>query len=232
MKPITNLLLIIALICYTFLEFYTIPLNPTPLTGFRYTAGNITANFSLIKTLFVLVPYVAGFVAITFNCLKNRWWGIVSALFLLIFVAFFYKTGNYHDMTLLHEPDIVTSTNLGEGFPIEGLGAGYHISFALVVLALISAIISMMPFKFNQRLEQLIDNQVEHGLEEGKKHISHIGSKMKGEWSEIENRRNRKNKEHLSEAKADDLQKVAEQQEVPEKDEKAAEPDHSAYMPK
>ena len=54
MKPITNILLVVALICYTFLAFYNVALMPEPLTGLKYTAGNITANFSLIKTLFGL----------------------------------------------------------------------------------------------------------------------------------------------------------------------------------
>lgn len=231
MKPITNILLIVALICYTFLAFYNVALMPEPLTGLKYTAGNITANFSLIKTLFVLVPYVAGFAAITFNCLKNRWWGIAATLCILAMIAFFARTGNYHDMRLLHEPEVVPSVALGEGFPIEGLGSGYYLSFVFTILALLSAIISMMPFKFNESLERLIDNQVEHGFEEGRKHITNLGSKVKGEWDEIENRTRQRKRKPSS---PDDHNNTPAQPIADSTEPNAtatAGPDHSAYMP-
>ena len=235
MKPITNILLVIALICYTFLTFYDVALMPEPLTGFRYTAGNITANFSLIKTLFVLVPYVAGFAAIAFNCLKNRWWGIASTLCILAMIAFFVRTGNYHDMRLMHEPEVVPSIDLGEGFPIESLGIGYFLSFSFVILSLLSAIISMMPFKFNERLERLIDDQVEHGFVEGKKHISHLGSKVKDEWDELESR-TRQRKHKPTTAPTEDESTPSDHTAPTERP--APEPtkpdvnDHSRYMPR
>ena len=186
MKPITNLLLLVALICYTFLAFYNIPLAPETVTGFRYTAGNITADFSMLKTIFVLVPYVAGFAAITFNCLRSRWWGLASLLCIAVMITFFVRSGNYHEVGLMHAPDVVTTVGLGEGFPIEGVGIGYTLSYIFVCLAFVSNVVSLMPFKFNDRLERIIDNKVELSFVESKKQLSHLGTKVKEEINEIE----------------------------------------------
>ncbi len=84
MKPITNLLLLVALACYVFLPLFEISLVGN-ITGLQFTASMISAQQGAQYTAFVLIPFITIFLAIGFNSLKNRYWGIVVAL--LIFVT-------------------------------------------------------------------------------------------------------------------------------------------------
>ena len=74
MKPITNILLIAAIICYVFLPFRTMDLAGS-ITGLSYSAGLITENFSLLKTIFALLPFIACFAGVAINSNKHRYWG-------------------------------------------------------------------------------------------------------------------------------------------------------------
>ncbi len=55
MRPITNILLVLALICYVFLPFYDISLNGT-VSGLDFTAGTITQSLSLGNVLLAWDP--------------------------------------------------------------------------------------------------------------------------------------------------------------------------------
>lgn len=186
MKPITSILLALALICYVFLPFYEISFQGG-LTGFSYTAGTITQRFTLGNTLFALLPFITCFAAIGFNTLKNRWWGIVVTLLIVVGLWFLDRTGNYHDIALRHAPDITPSEDVGEGFAIIALGIGYKASLVLLVSALCSAILSMLPFKFNERIERAVDERIDHSLED----MRALGRSV-SEWNESHLRHPRK----------------------------------------
>ena len=178
MKPVTSILLALALICYVFLPFYEISFQGG-LTGFSYTAGTITQRFTLANTIFVLLPFITCFSAIGFNTLKSRWWGIVVAVLIVLGLWFLDRTGHYHDIALRHAPDITPSEDVGEGFSIIGLGIGYKASLVLLVASLYSAILSMLPFKFNERIERAVDERIDHSLED----MRALGRSM-SEWNE------------------------------------------------
>ena len=186
MKPITSILLALALICYVFLPFYEISFQGG-LTGFSYTAGTITQRFTLGNTVFALLPFITCFAAIGFNTLKNRWWGIVVTLLIVVGLWFLDRTGNYHDIALRHAPDITPSEDVGEGFAIIALGIGYKASLVLLVSALCSAILSMLPFKFNERIERAVDERIDHSLED----MRALGRSV-SEWNESHLRHPRK----------------------------------------
>ena len=137
MKPITNILLIIYIIIYTFLPIFELPLVGGQ-TGFDYTAHTITDSDSLLKQLFSLLPFISAFAAISFNCMKNRFWGIAVAV-IICFGLYFYVDAK--DLVMIQQPEF---------FKIESLGAGFYIGYATLILSLISAILSVMPFKFNK----------------------------------------------------------------------------------
>lgn len=165
MKPITSILLVLALICYVFLPFYEISFQGG-LTGFSYTAGSITQRFTLGNTVFALLPFLTCFFAIGFNTLKNRWWGILVTLLIVLGLWFLDRTGHFHNIALRHAPDVTPSEDVGEGFAIIGLGIGYKASLVLLVAALCSAILSILPFKFNERIERAVDERIDHSLED------------------------------------------------------------------
>ena len=73
MRPITNILLVLALICYLFLPFYDISFIGT-VNGLKFTAGTISQALSLSNIILALLPFIAIFGAICLNCLKGRWW--------------------------------------------------------------------------------------------------------------------------------------------------------------
>ena len=145
MKPITNILLVLALICYVFLPFYDISLLGT-VTGLGFTAGRISQSLSVVNVLFALLPFIAIFGAIALNCMKNRWWVLGSIALIIVGLWFFAHTSSYHDIMLRHDPEITPDNDLGEGFSITGLGIGHTLSFILIGLSLLSAIISLLPF--------------------------------------------------------------------------------------
>ena len=233
MKPITNILLIGALICYVFLPFYSMELTGS-VTGLSYTGGLIAENFSLGKTLFALLPFIACFGAITFNCMKHRYWGLAAGVFIIAGIIFFLLTNTFHNIPLMHEPEIVPD-DPQEGFKIQGLGVGYHMSRALMWLSLLSCIISLMPFKFNMVLEHKIDDQfdrVGHEIHddwkkfENKTHIS--GSKNKAKTEKQETPIETPREEPKKENPADYMPPGSRPNDIPAIDNN----DHSPYMPK
>ena len=166
MKPITNILLVLALICYVFLPFYDISLLGT-VTGLGFTAGTISQSLSLGNVLFALLPFIAIFGAIALNCMKNRWWVLGSIALIIVGLWFFAHTNSNHDILLRHDPEITPDNDLGEGFSITGLGIGHTLSFILTGLSLLSAIISLLPFKFNETIERAVDDT----FEDGRRHV-------------------------------------------------------------
>jgi len=166
MRPITNILLVLALICYVFLPFYDITLGGT-VTGLAFTAGTISQSLSVGNVLLALLPFIACFAAVATNCFKSRWWVLGTIIFILVWLWFLIDTHSYHDIVLQHEPEVTPDNDLGEGFSIIGLGIGYKLSFALVALSLLSALVSLLPFKFNETIEKTIDDT----FEDGRRHV-------------------------------------------------------------
>jgi len=183
MKPITNILLVLALICYVFLSFYDVSFHGS-VTGLEFTAGHISQSFSISNLLFALIPFITCFAGIAFNCLKNRWWVLVTMACIAVCIGFYIETVDFHEILLNHAPDITPDNDLGEGFKIIGVGLGHKLAFGLTCLSLASAVISLLPFKFNQTIEKAVDDT----FEDGKRHV-------RDEWNRIESRhQSRKNK--------------------------------------
>ena len=162
MRPITNILLVLALICYLFLPFYDVSLIGTR-TGLGFTAGTISQALSLKNILIALLPFLACFGAIALNSLRRRWWVLGAIACILIWLWFYTNTGHLHDIMLHHEPEVTPDNDLGEGFKIIGMGIGYKLSRVLTWLSLISALISLLPFKFNETIERAVDDTFEDG---------------------------------------------------------------------
>ncbi len=177
MRPITNILLVLALICYVFLPFYDISFNGT-VTGLGFTAGTVSQALSIGSVLIALLPFIAVFGAVGFNCLKNRWWVLASIAFIILGLWFFKDTGSVHDVMLRHEPELTPDNDLGEGFSIIGLGIGYKSAYLLTGLSLLSAIISMLPFKFNETIERAVDDTFEDGRRHVRKEFNRLESNL------------------------------------------------------
>lgn len=177
MRPITNILLVLALICYVFLPFYVLSLYGT-VSGLQFTAGTISQAISLGSVIKALLPFIAVFGAIGFNCLKSRWWVVLSIAFIILGIWFFKDTGSMHDVMLRHEPDVTPDNDLGEGFSIIGLGIGYKLSYLLTALSLVSAIVSMLPFKFNETIERAVDDAYEDGRRHVRKEFNRLESNL------------------------------------------------------
>lgn len=192
MKPITNILLALALVCYVFLPFYNISFQGG-LSGFEFTAGTISRNPSLIGISFALLPFISSFLAMGFNCLKNKYWSIASAVLIVLGIYFFVIATNFHQFSLNHSPEITPTNDLGEGFSIAGIGMGFILSCTLMSLALVSALVSLLPFKFNEAIERAVDDTLDKTWEEGRKHIKALGHEVHDEWNKIE----AKSKQHL-----------------------------------
>ncbi len=174
MKPITNILLILALVCYAFLPFFEISFQGSQ-SGLAHTAGLITQDFSVIKTLYALLPFISCFAAIGVNGLKNRYWGIAVMAIIVFWLGYLLDSNNVHQqLALTHDPELMADTSIAQGFEVTGLGIGYQSCLVLTVLAMVSAFLSILPFKFNLVLER----QIDHSFEEGKKHLSEIGTKV------------------------------------------------------
>ncbi len=137
MKPITNALLIASIICYAFLPFYELSFEGS-WTGLKYTSETISNIEPFLSKLFVLIPFIACFGGILFNCQKGRYWGIATSL-CIIAGLYFYVTAQ----------DISTAAN-PQLFSITGLGYGFNFGYGLLITALISTIISILPFTFNR----------------------------------------------------------------------------------
>ena len=124
MRPITNILLVLALICYLFLPFYDISMVGTR-TGLGFTAGTISQALSLSNVLVALLPFIACFGAIALNSLKRRWWVLGAIACIFIWLWFYMDTATLHDIMLRHAPEVTPDNDLGEGFSVIGLGIGY-----------------------------------------------------------------------------------------------------------
>ena len=179
MRPITNILLVLALICYVFLPFHDISLMGT-VTGLDFTAGTISQFQSIAKVALALVPFIACFGGIGLNCLKRRWWVLGAIACILLWLWFYTVTGNSHDVSLQHEPEVTPDNDLGEGFSIIGMGIGYKISRVLTVLSLISALISLLPFKFNETIEKAVDDTFEGGRRHVREEFKRLENAHKG----------------------------------------------------
>lgn len=177
MKPITNILLVLALVCYVFLPLFDISYMGS-INGLGFTSSVITYNFGFKGVVFALTPFITVFLAIGFNCLRSRWWGIIDVVLIFLTIYFFLNLlAKFQGFSLVHDPAVITGTELNEGMSIRGLGSGFFSSLALIVLAFLSAIISLMPFKFNKRLEEKLDNR----LASGKRRLSKMGEGISGE---------------------------------------------------
>lgn len=138
MKAITNALLIAAGICYIFCPFYDLAFEGS-WTGLKYTAEIISNIDSLTTKVFVLIPFVACFGGILFNCLKSRFWGIATILCIIAGLYFYHVA---YEFTGVENPQI---------FSISGLGSGFNVGYGLLIAALASAVVSLLPFSFNKR---------------------------------------------------------------------------------
>ena len=178
MRPITNILLVLALICYLFLSFYEISLMGK-VTGLGFTAGTISQFQSIGKVALALVPFIACFGAVALNCLKRRWWVLGAIACILLWLWFFNATtGTIHNVSLQHAPEVTPENDLGEGFTITGMGIGYQLSRVLTFLSLISAIISLLPFKFNATIEKAVDDTFEGGRRHVREEFSRLESNL------------------------------------------------------
>lgn len=172
MKPITNILLILALVCYVFLPFCSVALAGS-MTGLSYSAELITENFSLLRTLMGLLPFVALFGAVAFNCTRSRHWGLVTGLFIIAGLYFFIaSSGDLLNMLPMNHDPEVAPTDFHEGYEMQGKAIGYYLAYGLTWAALLSCIISMMPFEWNLKLERQIDDTLERQYKRGKEHLS------------------------------------------------------------
>ena len=84
-------------------------------------------------------------------------------------------------LPLAHSPEVAADTEMSEGLPIEGLRSGFYLSSTLTILAFISALVSLMPFEFNKRLEERIDKR----FESGKRQIGKVGHTIHDEFHKI-----------------------------------------------
>ena len=177
MRPITNILLVLALICYVFLPFHDISLLGT-VTGLGFTAGTISQSPTVGNVLFALLPFITCFGAIALNCLKKRWWVLGAIALILIGVWFFMQTNGLDSIRLQHAPEVTPDNDLGEGFKIIGLGIGYKLSYGLTALSLLSAIISLLPFKFNETIERAVDDTIEDGSRHVRQEFNRLESNL------------------------------------------------------
>ena len=218
MRPITNILLVLALICYVFLPFHAISLMGT-VTGMGVTAGTISQFQSIGSVALALVPFIACFGAVALNCLKRRWWVVGAIACILLWLWFYSVTGSSRDITLQHAPEVTPDNDLGEGFSVIGMGIGYTLSRALTWLSLISALISLLPFKFNQTIEKAVDDT----FEDGRRHV-------REEFKRLENaHKTHKSKQNLPKQETADPAAVRQEEPpLPEEDKE----DPSRFMPK
>lgn len=228
MKPITSILLIASIVCYVFLPFLSMDLAGS-ITGLSYSAGLITENFSITKSIFALLPFIACFGGIMLNYNKHRLWSLGTAAAIVAGIVFFSLSNFfYQSWALHHDPDLLgDQAAVIEGFSIKELCVGYYASSALMWAALASCIISMLPFKFNQTLERSIDHTFEKGLSKGKESISkmhherHLESKPKPE----------EKKETPVDSNEAYMPHPAKEEPTPNHHHTTDTTDHSAYMP-
>lgn len=182
MKPITNILLALALICYAFLPFYNISFQGS-ITGFEFTAGTISQHFGAFSLFKGLFPFIACFLAIGLNCLKKNWWAVGSIVLIALCIAFFVRVGQTYDIALLHAPEVTPADDLGQGFSVLGMGIGYKLSVGVLLLALVSSILSLLPFEFNHTIEQAVDGTIDRSIEGGRRQFQAIEHSVRDEWN-------------------------------------------------
>ena len=185
MRPITNILLVLALICYLFLPFQDISLMGT-VSGLGFTAGTISQFQSIGKVALALVPFVACFGAIALNCLRQRWWVLGAIACIVLWLWFYTMTCNSHDISLQHAPEVTPDNDLGEGFSVIGMGIGYKLSRILTWLSLLSAIISLLPFKFNETIEKAVDDTFEGGRRHVREEFKRFENAHKGHKGKVQ----------------------------------------------
>ena len=195
MKPITNILLVLALACYVFLPVMEIS-HMGSISGLDFSASLLTCKQARLTT-YALAPFVTMFLAIAFNCLRSRWWGIIDSILILIAIFFFVSMlTKFQGLPLAHNPEVVAGTEMSEGMPIDGLRSGFYLSSALTILAFISALISLMPFQFNKRIEEGIDKS----FESGKRQIGKMGHTIHDEFYKMGNKKHKENMEQPQQA--------------------------------
>lgn len=183
MKPITNLLLVIALICYAFMPLYNVALQGS-VSGLAFTADKIGQLENVLSVVLGIIPFAAGFGAIAVNCLRHRRWGYLVAALILLVAAAMYQMSDMQAVGLTHNPELAPDSIVGEGFQITSLGWGFYSCLTFLALALVSTLISILPLEFNIKLEQSIDQR----FEESKKHIAGLGDDLQ---KRLENYRKR-----------------------------------------
>ncbi len=141
MKIITNILLFGALISYVFLPLFEVEFAGV-LTGFSYSADAISNSGDLAMQLFALLPFISCFGAVAFNCLKNRFWGFASGVFIAMGLTFYFLAKQY---VLIQSPEI---------YSFSGIGVGFIVGYVLMICALASTILSVLPFHFNMHHEK------------------------------------------------------------------------------
>ena len=143
MKPLTNILLVAYLVVYCFLPFFVVALDGS-WSGLKYTAETISNAESLLNELFALLPFAVGFGAIAINCMKNRYWGLAVALCICAGLYFYIDARDF-----IH-------IQMPQFYAIKSLGFGFDIGYYLLIAALVSALMSVLPFSFNKFLAREI----------------------------------------------------------------------------
>lgn len=177
MKPITNILLVLALVFYVFLPIIEI-YHIGSISGRDFTSSLLTNSDGFLDTILALTPFITLFLAIGINCLKSRWWGILDAIIILMAIFFFVNIlTKFQGLPLMHVPEIAADTEMPEGIPVGGLKSGFYLSSAFTILAFFSALVSLMPFEFNKRIEERFGSS--------KKHIGKMGHSIHNEINKI-----------------------------------------------
>ena len=131
-------------------------------------------------------------------------------------IAFFVRVGQTYDIALLHAPEVTPADDLGQGFSVLGMGVGYKLSVGVLLLALVSSILSLLPFEFNHTIEQAVDGTIDRGIEGGRRQFQAIEHSVRDEW-------NKHTHKAAGPVKPDE----------PAKPQPPADPaDHSRFMPK
>ena len=142
MKLLTNILLFAAIVVYLFMPVFDVQFMGG-WTGFAYTADTISNSESLWRKLYALLPFVSCFGAITFNCLRHRYWGFIASLFIVAGILFF--VGARH-LLFIEPPQI---------YQILGLGTGFNVDYGLMITALVAVLVSILPLPFYLKIYDL-----------------------------------------------------------------------------
>lgn len=221
MRPVTNILLVLALICYLFLPFYDISFIGT-VSGLKFTAGTISQALSLGNLMVALLPFIACFGAVALNSLKSRWWILGAIACIVVWLWFFMDTRSLHEIILQHKPEVTPDNDMGEGFKIVGLGIGYKISSVLTALSLVSALVSLLPFKFNETIEKAVDDT----FEDSRRHVRNEFKRLESAHKSHKSRQASSNQQQQSPTPPP----VGEEPEEPEPIEDKEDP--TRFMPK